>query len=215
MRKNSVAILIAVFVSTIASGQIKIGVKTGLQYSHLASYNEFNIQSDWAMGFNAGAFADIKTLPFLHIQASVLYWSLAYRNSNIIAEDPQTRSLIGDISLQRISYMQVPVYALFRFGLKKANLKIGAGPYFAFKVSDKTKIEGGDTFRGTIVPQGTKSIKSNVNGWGLYSGVEFNRWLVALNFQQTYKGIYDNLGTNLPEWKMGNIGLSVGYFLIK
>lgn len=215
MKKYSIAILLAVLVSTVVSGQVKLGIKTGLQYSHLKSYNEFNIQSDWAMGFNAGVFGDVKTLPFLHLQAQVLYWSLAYRNSNITAEDPQTRSLIGDIGLQRISYVQVPINLLFRIGLKKANLKIGGGPYFAFKVDDKIKIEGGDTFRGTIVPFGTKSIKSSVNGWGLYSGVEFNRWMVALNFQQTFKGIYENLASNLPDWKMGNIGLSVGYFLLK
>lgn len=215
MKKYAVIILLAVFVSTMANGQIKIGLKSGLQYSHLASYNEFNIQSDWALGFNAGAFADVKTLPFLHLQTQVLYWSLAYRNSNITAEDPQTRSFIGEIGLQRISYIQIPVNLLFRIGLKKANIKVGGGPYFAFKIDDKIKIDGGDTFRGSLLPRGTQSVKSSVNGWGLYSGVEFNRWLVALNFQQTFKGIYENLGSNLPDWKMGNIGLSVGYFLLK
>lgn len=214
MRGLLLLILIALLHPVSTIGQLKLGVKAGIQYSNLKSYNQFNIDAQWAGGFQAGLIADVKTLPFLHLQTQLNFSSIAYRSSNVEASDGTIN--IGTIGLQRINYLQIPLYALVRIGLKNTNLKLGGGPYFSFKLEDKIRIQGGDTFRGTLSARGTSGIRSNVNGWALYGSAEFRRWLVALQFQQTFKGIYNNLaGSNLPDWKMGTIGLSLGYFLLK
>jgi hypothetical protein len=211
---NKALLSFLVFLSFSASGQVVFGVKTGVHVSNISRADL--LESNGAFNFHLGGIADwrINNSSF-HIQTQALYFPVGYGKSNISAVD-KNGMVLGYIHSHRINYIQVPVYFLYRIDPGAGIIKIGAGPYFAFKTGDKIKLEGGESFgNGSVVPYSTNSINSTLVGIGMHLSGEWSSFVVELHSQASFTSIYEAQAGPGSTWRIINAGISIGYLFNK
>jgi hypothetical protein len=209
--KKLISLTIISFLFIYSRAQVKFGVTAGLNFSNIVSSS--GITSSSADLFHGGFLVDYK-LPNsnFHIQGQALYTSFGYKNSNISAVD-KSESYIGIIGNEKIDYVQIPITASYHFGFPKLHFDLGAGPYIAFKTNETLKIDNsGDTFKNTTFPIYTDGPTSVVDGGEVYASANYSRFFLAIQYQYNFNNIYHNTTGN-AEWRVQNIGFSLGVFL--
>lgn len=208
------------FITIYSSAQVKFAPVVGAQLTGI-SVRDLG-ETDFKGNFTIGVLGDYNIPQSrFYLQAQVLYAPMGYKNTTIEAVD-EDGNFLGRIAQHNIQYIQVPVHILYGGTIKYAKgrksgiMKIGAGPYFAFKTGDKMKLDYGETFgNGTAMPSFTNGLRPVLFGFGMTTNIELSSFIFAFHFERSVNGIYENLTKAGPGWKIAGFGFSIGYFISK
>lgn len=211
--KKIIFSVLCTFFFILVQAQVRVGVIAGLHSSKLNSLKDIGLNSTSFTLFHGGVVVDLRMPSSKYfLQGQVLYTSFGYRESNILAVDEEGND-IGDIGSEKIGYLQIPAYIGYAFDVSSIKLKLGAGPYVAFKTNETMKIAQGDTFRNTVFPAGTNGPSSVLMGGGVFGALELPNFFIAVQYQHSFSNIYENSHNSPTKWKVNTIGFSLGFFL--
>jgi hypothetical protein len=217
-------VLVATF--NITNAQIKVGVKTGVDFSNVIMKNENGDKAatQSTPGIFLGVTVDIPIIGDLYIEPAAQYSRKGFKQ--------QTGAFFGSATnfQVNVSYIQVPLNILYKPRLGAGNLLFGAGPYIGYGTGGKwtsdTDILIGDI---TMGKKGDAVFKKDASdgefGTYLYGkpldyganflagyeffhklSVQFNAQVGLANLQPEYDGVK-------REGKLKNtdFGISLGY----
>lgn len=214
MKRIILAVLFSLCITHVP-GQLKFGFVAGLHISNLNEPVSFGSESKTSINFHGGIAANLKLRETsFDVQGQVLYTTLGFKNSSIMATDRSGNDL-GTIGLERLNYIELPFYLLYNFQIPSMKLKIGAGPFFAFKLSQATRTyPGGETFRGTASPIGTSASSFTMAGGGVYASIQLStQFYISGHYHHSFTEVYQRQTPGGENWKMNDLGISLGIFL--
>lgn len=212
----SALLLLLGFTSSVLA-QVQFGVKGGLNISTLSNYNKhFNdgslssvitpkIDNKQKFGFNSGLIAQIG-VPHtdFFIQPELLFSNLGGKveeKYKIVVSDMEfTNETKHSIHL---NYLQIPIYAGYKFDMGVANLILGAGPYFAYGLWSSD-----DLFDD-------KEFKRFDAGISFMAGIELSKFQITAGYDcGVINKAKDKFWDNKKSYSLRNrnIKLSLGYF---
>lgn len=124
-----------------AMAQVRVGVKGGWNLSTITVNNSGDVDNDKSLsGFNIGVIADMPLVPkILSFQPGVFYTT---KGAKLVSGDKDDASSLYTRVSTRPSYIEVPLNFIGKIPVgENARLFAGVGPYFAFGVAGKNKIE--------------------------------------------------------------------------
>lgn len=131
--------------------EITYGIEGGINFSTLTG----DIDLDHRTGFNIGAVVNIPILESLYIKSGVRFSQKGAKYDSFDFKDYEGLDIKSTAS-----YLEIPILASYRYNFDNSSqLQINVGPYLAFGVGGKTKIEVTDN--------------SDAN-YEYYDGVEFD-----------------------------------------
>ena len=214
MKKITLCVLFLCCLAQV-QGQLKFGFVAGLHINNLNEPVSYGPESKISINFHGGIAAGLRLKETsFDIQGEVLYTTLGFKNSSIMATD-QNGNDLGTIGLERINYIELPFYLLYNFRIPSMKLKVGAGPFFAFKVSQATRTyPGGETFRGTASPLGTSASSSTMAGGGICATIQLSpQFFLSGHYHHSFTEVYQRQTPGGENWKMNDLGISLGIFL--
>ncbi len=144
MKKKAYSfLLILLLVAPASHGQLRRKVDTGMHFGIQGGLNVQTIvgkdywgeklNNDLFPGFHAGGSLILTFAPDLYIQPGILF-SVKGAKQTILTDDIKKTT--------RLSYIEVPVYVLFRPQLGDGHILLAAGPYAAYGImgKERTKI---------------------------------------------------------------------------
>jgi hypothetical protein len=188
MKKSIVIILLLAGTASFAQ-HFELGVKAGTNISNFTgASNEADLKAKTLVGFHAGAFVSLFIGNNFAIQPEVLF-------STQGAKIEQTGS---DNTDYKLSYINVPVMLKYRF---TGGFYLEAGPQVGFKTNEKVDGTSEDFAKSTDL--------SIAGGLGYHSPI-------GLGIGARYTAGLSKLGdfdsqTTKPDWKNGNIQISIFY----
>lgn len=212
MRKFKISLLVALLaVSGIVTAQEnRFSIKGGITASNFTG-DDLNDKSA-KIGFNVGLGADFGITPNVSIQSG-LY---------LLSKGAEFKAGTESVNLKRkvnALYLQVPVHAALKFDVAPdTKVVLHAGPYAAYGIGGKTKLEGNigstslklteyDTFAkvesNNYVGLGYKRFDA---GLGIGFGAEFGQFLVDLGWDM---GLI-----NISQWNNGKVKNQTGYLSV-
>lgn len=227
--KNRIIFLIAILVllgspamaqTTDAEG-VSFGIRAGINFQNIngKDNDDDNLELKMVPRFNAGVVADIPVAPEFYFQPGLLYTTKGAKT-----EEEANSSLEYNIS-----YLELPLSFLYKPVLGSGYMLLGFGPYVAYGLSGKVKIESplvnedrdiefGDETSSVIdildIPF-TDTFKRLDYGANLFFGYQLqNGFSVQLNTQLGLAKI--NADNNLDAndemtFKNTGFGISLGY----
>lgn len=198
MKKLRISLVVAMLaIVTVASAQMSLGIKGGLNMSNFTGKNASDIYKS-KIGFNVGVAADYEFMPNMAIQSGLF---LTTKGANFKKVDKASIDLM---------YLQVPIHLAYKVDVTPGTrVVLHAGPYVAYGVSGKAKYDGKsfDLFKEYEI-LGTKysAMKRFDAGLGIGAGAEFGPLLLDLGWDFGLVKLNDN-----SDLKNGNAYLSVGY----
>ncbi len=190
MKKNILFVLLLASTASFAQ-HFELGVKAGGNISNFTgSSNEDDVKAKTLIGFHAGAFVSLFLGNNFAIQPEVLF-------STQGAKIEQTGT---DKTDYKLSYINVPVMLKYRF---TGGFYVEAGPQIGFKTNEKVDGTSEDFAKSTDF--------SVAGGIGYHSPI-------GLGIGARYTAGLSKLGdfdasTTRPDWKNGNIQVSLFYTL--
>jgi hypothetical protein len=121
------------FFSTESSAQpITFSIRAGLNIANMSMKNgNYSVSPDSRAGFNAGVAVDFPLMQSLYIQSG-LYYTMKGCKAEID----------GEKATFSPSYLEIPILASYRYNFSEAaQLQVNVGPYFAYGVGGKYKLE--------------------------------------------------------------------------
>ncbi|HYF30938.1 MAG TPA: porin family protein [Chitinophagaceae bacterium] len=159
--KKFLLICIAVAAVSVCKAQLKLGVKAGLSFANQRMEQEGRkLTTDGRSFFHAGVMADMPVYDAISLQPQLILGKKGtlYTPNN----DPSKETKIN------ITYIDVPVMAVYKYPVKQGKVFAGLGPVFSF-------IAGGK------LSQNSKTKKLDFDDWkrsdvglGLTAGFECN-----------------------------------------
>ncbi len=140
--QSKIATLIAVMViglSSVVSAQgISFGIRAGFDMQNIngKDMSGDKLTNKLIPGFNAGINVEIPIAPEFYLQPGLLFSTKGAQTSEF------NGSLIEGTSKLHLSYVELPINFLFKPALGNGNMILGFGPYVAYGVMGKNKIEG-------------------------------------------------------------------------
>lgn len=211
---KKILILLFFIIPFITSAQVKLGLTAGYHFSNIGRYD---LTENHSIGnFSIGPIAEYRfNQSPLYLNGQVVYTTFGYGESNLLAAD-KSGNILGNIDLHRISYIHIPVHLVYGAESKSMLIKGGIGPFVAFQVGDKLKIQGGDIFRGGVAsPLYTKGINPVLYGATFQVGIQWTSVVINFHFNQSLNGIYENQSAVGPKRKIAAYGISISYFITK
>ena len=205
-----ILLILLISVSLLQTKAQKFGLIAGYHASNLTSLYA-NYESKPLGFFHGGILMDLDLNPKLVLRGQTLYTSFGYKNSNIVADHEEGYTL-GWIQKESINYIQVPVYFLYKIDLSSLKLKMGGGPFAAFKIDEKMQVFG-DSFHNAASPGQTEGPASVIGGIGVQANIEISKLFLAFEYQYGFSNVYKNYTTSELNWKVHSIGFSLGLFL--
>lgn len=192
MKKALLALMVLLGVGTVAHAQEppRFGLVGGLQSSSLRS----TVSTNGLFGVHIGGMAELSLTDNIVIRPQLLY------------------SLKGgseDGLTVRLSYLELPVHAVYKTEVGSGKLFGGLGPYLGFMVSGRVS-DGVDSEALTI----GDDIKGFDAGLSLMGGYELTEQKLSVNL--FYNTGFANLNpgsSSTTKTTNGTFGLSVAYFL--
>lgn len=198
------------FFSTEKSDQpITVGVRVGMNISNFSGDVE---DLDSRIGFNAGVIVDIPLMQSLYLQTGLFITQKGAKyNFEFEKED-------GKININPL-YLQIPVLASYRYDFSDAaQLQVNFGPYFAYGISGKVKVEdlGKIDFFGDDEDQfGGKRFEAGLH---IGAGVTISKFYIGCAYEFGLSDAFDckNLGgydgeDDAFKGKNSNFMINVGY----
>ena len=137
-----------VFVCFQMQGQVRFGLKGGMNVSSFDMSSKQGVVIDFSnrFAFHAGGFAEIPVSSFLSVQPELLFSSKGARCK--ISETYTFPASIGYSDFTQIMketyfpcYIELPVYLKADFEAGPGKFIVGVGPYIAYGVGGKMKVE--------------------------------------------------------------------------
>ena len=211
-------VLIAAFtmVAAMSYAQTTFGVRAGVNFQNINGKDESGekLTNDMIVGFNAGVNAEIPVAPDFYFQPGLLFSTKGAKES-----------VEGYTTQINLSYVELPLHLVYKPLLGKGHLILGFGPYVAYGVTGKVKMDIGGTeteydvkFKNKVTSSDDDDVfytKGLDAGADLFAGYEFpfkvsvqlNTQLGLLNLEPDYEG---DSGDKAVVKNTG-FGISVGY----
>ena len=201
MKKVALSIA-ALLVAGISFGQVRYGVVGGLNLSSFTVKEKGGDKKsqDLLVGVRAGITADLHLADEFYIGTGLLFTGKGGKDK----DDSKSKLTL--------SYLQVPVNFMYKPQLGSGKLVVGAGPYIAYGIKGKYKIDDGEV-KGKLNAfkdeAGDGKLKRLDAGLGIVVGYELKNNL--------YLGLHTDLGlvniADNKDFKIRNFssGVSVGY----
>lgn len=134
--KNIIILLICIFTSLSTSAQFKIGQEVGMQIGSISrDVNSFTVTNNIRVGVRAGLVSDIAINDNFSVQPGLFYTT---RSTKSVA-DFFIFSVEQSFS---VNYLELPINFQYKSGTPdKGRVFIGVGPYIAYALGGKSKIE--------------------------------------------------------------------------
>lgn len=214
-------------ISSPALGQTIVGVRAGLNLSHISLVNEAGEKqhTDLIPRLQIGLTVDIPLSMDLYLQPGAFYSGKGFKQDGgwIIAD--------GNVFKAKADYVEVPINLVYRSQFRAGNLMLGAGPYVGYGIGGKWEGEGQILVGDIILSESSgdiifkKDIKDGEYGNYLYGkpwdyginvlvGYEFlQRIPVQLNAQWGIANLAPDIDGNPQDGSIRNrsYGISVGY----
>lgn len=182
-------------VITVASAQVRLGVKGGVNASNLNGQDNNKAK----IGFNVGVLADYDFAPNVGLQSGLFATTKGFKYKENSLE--YTDNLV---------YVQLPVHIAFKVDVTPGTkVFLHGGPYFAYGVGGKRSLAVG-SFEGSsdkVFGDGTFQYKSFDAGLGIGAGIELGQLLFDLGWDM---GLVD-ISNSSKSIKNQNAYLSVGF----
>lgn len=197
------------------------GIKAGANFTTIRGNDAMgnSLNYDLKTGFHAGIKADMYVTENFYLRPELMYTLKG-------AESKNNSSSIS----HELSYVELPLSAVFKPEVGSGRFVLGAGPYIAYAVSGNKKIKAGGTtisldaqFKNKI--SGTEYANSMLNtayfvkplDWGanLFTGYELRNGLsIQINGQlglAETNPAADGVSADKSLWKNLGLGASLGY----
>lgn len=223
------------FNTSTAPKPLSIGVRFGIT-SSTQGINLNKLYSDtkkgyteWGTGFEAGAVVNLNIRDYLTLQPGFFFQNRSY-DYTIISANMSTGTLADRFGHTRSYYFQIPVLASFRFNLSDdVRWHIDLGPYFAFGLGGKNKMETFATVVGDPVIVENKQYErdfftdsdGNMIGmktydWGIKWGTAFtfkNHYYFGIHYSMGFRNLANNHANFLkdPSAKNKSWTFTLGY----
>ncbi|MEG1742514.1 MAG: porin family protein [Acetivibrio sp.] len=202
--KRKLFFVLFVFASVIVSAQVTWNVKAGMNISSFTSTGD--AKADAKIGYKLGAGMEYSFNKVWSLQPSLLFSTKGAK----LSED-------GENVTVNAMYLELPIMVAARLAVSEGlNIVINAGPYLAYGVGGKMKVEGEgsiDTFgetkieledeEGNVETVESPGLKRFDAGLGVGFGLEFGKFLVGLDAQYGLTDIIEDFSTK-------NLNFSIG-----
>ena len=188
------------------------GIRAGVNFQNIngKTYDDKDLNNKLKTGFNVGVNAEIPVAPDFYVQPGVLFTTKGAKDKD---DD--------DIKVN-LSYIEVPIYFLYKPMLGAGKLLLGIGPYVAFAVGGKFTDAGGKDHDFKFDNKITAAeyltdpyVKRMDVGGNLLFGYEMSSKLsVQLNAQLGLVKInpeIEGVSNDNTKWKNTGFGVSLGY----
>lgn len=201
--KKFILIAVIILIAIQANSQIRLGVKAGVNFSTInydVKVAGGEIDNSYITSFHLGGLAEFRLMPKLFLQPGL---ELSGQGAKITEGTDEIKI--------NIMYLKVPVNVVTKLNLGLGSLQLGAGPYYAYALSGKTKSgdEETDIEFGNDDGDGLKRTDFGINllaGYELKSGLNFGLGY-QLGLSNTSPDSYKDFYTT----KNTGISVSVGY----
>lgn len=196
------------FFSTEKADQgVRFGIRAGLNFAGMTG--DFDDKPDSRTAFHVGVIADIPLMQSLYVQTGLYFQSKGCK---------WEESYEGERYEETCSpmYLQIPVLASYRYNFSESTqLQVNFGPYFAFGVGGKYKIEyddGYDSEEAETDAFGDDGVLNRFDcGLQVGAGVTFARhFYVGFNYEFGLTDIGNDDFTEV-DMKNSNWMISLGY----
>ena len=212
---------VCLMVATGAMSQVSFGVQGGgvLSMARVEDNSQLGqtIKAQSKFSWQAGLISDIPLGEGgLRLMPELNYINKGYKVNTSLTVLGETMTVNGN---SNVGYLELPVNLAYTVPMGGNNLLIGAGPYAAYGLGGKTKVE--TNFAGQQVKQDTDvkfgsaedEIKRFDYGLNIMAGYLLsNGLLVKLNYSL---GLAELSNTSDRKYKNSYFGLTVGYFIKK
>jgi hypothetical protein len=206
MKKIFLIATLLTFLCTISFGQ-GLGFRVGYNYAStklssdiLPNIDTFNDLSKPISGFIVGVNYEIPLSSVFFIEPGLNFSSKGYRTD--YANDPIDPLYYG--STTKLYYLDAPILIKAKMKVGKANIFVGAGPYFSYGLFADYKIDG-ESKGGNFSDSGRQRFDS---GFSFSAGVEFGNFEVGASYQL---GLVNIDQVDIMKRKNRVASLSVGY----
>lgn len=199
MKKIVLVLVMVAMVGAVSAQELALGVKGGVNMSNFIGSDAKDAKMK--IGFNVGLAADYEFAPNMAVQSGLFF---------------TTKGAKGDLMVTKatidLMYLQVPVHFAYKMDVTPGTrVVLHAGPYIAYGVSGKLKVDGADKsidlFKEyDIAGKKVAAMQRFDAGLGIGVGTEFGQFLVDLGWDA-------GLVKLNKDAKMNNMNgyLSVGY----
>ncbi|MBI1226695.1 MAG: outer membrane beta-barrel protein [Bacteroidetes bacterium] len=166
-----------------------LGIRGGVNFQNINGKDALGdqLENDIVAGYHLGVIAEAELVPTFYFQSGLLYSVKGTKST----DDFLGQSITSTV---KTGYLEVPLHFMFKPALGNGHLILGFGPYVAFGLNGKAKIEtGGKNADWDVSFQRTVSASDNDEtyyqkrfdaGGNLFFGYEFAGGLsVQLNTQ--------------------------------
>jgi len=210
----------ALFTQAQTKSPLSFGLRAGVNFQNIngKDVNGDKLTHDLITGYHIGANVEVPIAQDFYVQPGLLFTTKGAKADRDDSGQP------ADITTT-LSYLEVPVNFLYKPVLGSGKLLLGFGPYVAFGLGGKTKVEGSGIkedydvkYQNTVSatdPKDQSYFRKIDAGANLLFGYEFsNRLSAQLNAQLGLAKInpdYEYISGDKSSWKNTGFGLSVGY----
>jgi hypothetical protein len=202
------------------NGKMSFGLLGGVNFQNLNGKDAGGdkLENDMIVGYHFGVNVQIPIVPEFYFQPGLLYTTAGAKNSYTMLGTTYTGTT-------KISYLELPLNFVYKGALGNGFVMVGFGPYLAYGIGGKAKIEGGavtvenDIKFTSVVKEGEdpfvpyyKPFDAGANifaGYQMASGifVQLNTQFGMLKINPEDKRITDDKSSV----KNTGFGLSLGY----
>jgi hypothetical protein len=211
MKRKLIALFVlTTLVTAVAWSQVSFGVRAGVNFQNLNGEDEGGdkLKNDLTLGFHAGVDVEIPVVPDFYLQPGLLFSTKGAAN---LEEVDNLKAFIA--------YIELPIHFVYKPQLGSGKLIVGLGPYVAYGVSGKIKLDDEEediefTNDVTEDSEGFFFLKPLDAGADIFFGYEFSFGLTAqlnaqlglLNMLPKFEGESGDAIT-----KNTGFGVSLGY----
>ncbi|WP_217603760.1 porin family protein [Chitinophaga sp. GbtcB8] len=224
MKKHLLLLTTALSCGLLSHAQVSFGVKAGFSLAGMSSkYDNPLTQPDTKAlpAFHAGVIADISLSENFSLQPGLFYSAKGAKTEQIVPGPAD-----GPVKLEstaHLNYLELPVNFLYKHELGPGKIFAGFGPYLAYGVGGKIKVNyGGDEAQDIDIKFKNEQSDSLLDvayvkpfdaGANFIAGYEFKMGLV---FSVNYSlGLINTSPYDNETEKNHYLGISVGYLLHK
>jgi len=210
----------AMFTQAQVKSPVTFGLRAGVNFQNIngKDFNGDKLTNSMVPGYNIGANVEVPIAQDFYIQPGLLFTTKGAKIDRDYSGQP------ADVTTT-LSYLEVPVNFLYKPAVGSGKLLLGFGPYVAFGLGGKSKVEGSGVkqdydveYQNTVTatdPKDKSYFRKIDAGANLLFGYEFSNKLSAqLNAQLGLAKInpeYEYLSGDKSSFKNTGFGVSVGY----
>lgn len=209
---SAIALMSVLALNVSAQGLPKLGIEAGVNLSN-SSWDADPLDKKAKVGFQVGITADYAFTEEWHLQSGLSFTTKGAKIEGRIVEDDSMFD--GKITVNQ-SYLQLPVYAAYKLEVVPGTkIVFNAGPYVAYGLGGKTKVNGDvaildqiATGEGKVDTYGTDGFLNRFDfGLGAGVGAEFGNIVATIRYELGLT----NVGKDGLDYKNRNAALTLGY----